>query len=100
MDKPINEVRLINMAEFASRVCLGPGSVTKAEDAALRDITQPVYGSLEWRTALGIVESMMNAAWENLEIAKRASAFEVEYWQGRYDALVDCRAAMKERGEP
>jgi len=94
MEKPIN------MVDFASRVCLGPGSVTEAEHRALKDITQPVYGSLAWRTAIGIVESRMNGAWENLEIAKRSSALDVEYWQGRYDGLVACLAALKERGEP
>ena len=35
MEKPIN------MVDFASRVCLGPGSVTEAEHRALKDITKP-----------------------------------------------------------
>lgn len=93
MSKPINIIDIV------TRVCLGPGSVTESEHAALRDITQPVYGSLAWRTALGIVESRMNAAWETFEVAK-GLAEDVRYYQGRYDALVACLEALKERGEP
>ena len=45
MEKPIN------MVDFASRVCLGPGSVTEAEHRALKDITKPnPYESLAWRS--------------------------------------------------
>jgi len=73
--------------------------IVNAEHAALRDITQPVYGSLAWRTAIGIVESRMSAAWETLEVAKGLDD-DVRYYQGRYDALVACLAALKERGEP
>ena len=60
MEKPIN------MVDFASRVCLGPGSVTEAEHRALKDITRP-YKSLAWTTALAIVRERMEAAKKNAD---------------------------------
>ena len=95
MEKPIN------MVDFASRVCLGPGSVTEAEHAALRDITRP-YKSLAWTTALAIVRERMAVAQER---AADMSVFPVDYdsrayAEGRYHALRDCLEEMEERGKP
>ena len=100
MEKPINEVRLINMTEFASRVCLGPGSVTRSQHAALRDITRP-YKSLAWTTALAIVRERMAVAQER---AADMSVFPADYdsrayAEGRYHALRDCLEEMEERGK-
>jgi len=90
MEKPIN------MVDFASRVCLGPGSVTEAEHRALKDITKPnPYESLAWRTALAIVREKVRGS----EVTKNAIEFD-DYFRGRYDMARDILAEMEERGKP
>ena len=99
MDKP-NEERLLNMVDFATRVCMGAGQVDKADHAAMRPVTP--YDSLAWTTALAIVRERMEAAKRN---AEDMSAFPVDndsraYSEGRYHALRDCLDEMEERGKP
>ena len=97
MEKPIN------MVDFASRVCLGPGSVTEAEHRALKDITKPnPYESLAWRTALAIVRERMAAAQKH---AADMSVLPVDYdsrayAEVRHDMARDILAEMEERGKP
>ena len=80
----------INLVEFASRVCLGPGSVTRSQDAALKDITQPQPVQV-WRSAWGEVYSMFEAAIENYKTDPS------EYNRGRMDVLADASARLHER---
>ena len=88
MEKPIN------MVDFASRVCLGPGSVTEAEHRALKDITKP-YKSLAWTTALAIVREKVRGS----EVTKNAIEFD-DYFRGRYEMARDILREMEERGKP
>jgi len=53
MDKPIN------MVEFATRLCTGPGAVDKADHAATRPIGP--YDGLAWSTALAIVRARVDS---------------------------------------
>ena len=87
MEKPIN------MVDFASRVCLGPGSVTEAEHYTLRDITRP-YKSLAWTTALAIVREKVRGS----EVTKNAIEFD-DYFRGRYEMARDILREMEERGK-
>ncbi len=90
----------INMVEFATRLCTGPGSVDKAAHAATKPISP--YEGLVWSTALAIVRERMEAARQN---ASQMAAFPVDYdsrayAEGRYHALRDCLDELEERGNP
>jgi len=94
MDKPIN------MVEFATRLCTGPGAVDKADHAATRPIGP--YDGLAWSTALAIVRARMEAARKR---AQNVSLRDVDdatrcYAEGRYHALRDCLEEMEERRKP
>ena len=89
----------INMVEFATRLCTGPGSVDKADHAATKPISP--YEGLAWSTALAIVRGRMEAAREQ---AQNVSSRDVDdatrcYSEGRYHALRDCLEEMEERGK-
>ena len=92
MEKPIN------MVDFASRVCLGPGSVTEAEHAALRDITRP-YKPLAWTTALAIVRERMEGAHKSV-LESVSTGIWHDYRRGRYEMARDILREMEERGKP
>ena len=92
------------MAEFAQRVCMGPGAVTKAEHAALRDI-RPVtdhYRGEGWTTAFAIVRGRRDAAREKYEHSTvlRNTSETSAYLMGRYEAFRDLLQEMEERGKP
>ena len=100
MDNTKDCMKPINMADYAQRVCMGPGAVDKADHVACKPPTP--YESLAWTTAVAIVRERVEGAKAN---ADAMSVFPVDYdsrayAEGRYHALRDCLDEMEERGKP
>jgi len=87
----------INMADFATRLCMRPGPVDAVDHAAMKPLTP--YESVAWTTALAIVRERMEGAHKSV-LESVSTGIWHDYRRGRYEMARDILREMEERGKP